>query len=52
MVWDAALQVWDLEECELFGLLEAVGVLRMAGRDIEGALGTVAAGDQGVSHHA
>ncbi len=51
MVWAAGLPVWDPEKL-LFELLEAVGVLGMARKDIEGAMETVAAGELQASHHA
>lgn len=51
MVWATGLQVWDLEELEI-DLLGPVGALGIAGKDIEGAVETVAAGEQKASHHA
>lgn len=51
MVSAAGLQVWDPEEME-FDLQEAVGVGGMEGKDTEGELETVSAGEQQASHHA
>lgn len=47
----SGFQVCDPEKIE-YDLLEAAGVVGMAGKDIEGALETVTAGEHEASRHA